>query len=1307
MGPGDLVDGRYLVLGEGGRGGMAVVYRATDTTCGETVALKRLDLAGEPHARRFSREIEALAGLTHPAIVRYIGHGMAGEHPYLAMEWLDGETLSARLRTGPLPVEAAVALARRVASGLEAAHRNGLVHRDIKPSNLLLPHSDPTLTKVLDFGIARTLGPAMALTRTGMIVGTPAYMAPEQARGARDIDARADVFALGAVLFEAIAGRRPFVGANATAVLGKVLFEAAPRVRDLRPEVPVTLDNLIARMLSREPRARPADGGIVAALLESAVDADAAPIDVDATPDDRPRHVVARGLSDSERRVHCVVLTGAAGPDGALPTVTSGSVHPAELVRSAAARAGASVEVLVDGTAMALLSGDTLPAELAQRGARCALALRALLPEQPIVIATGVGVVAAGRAPVGEVIDRAVATRSTAPRSGIALDDVTAGLLDLRFDVRPGANGPILIAERDAVSVGRTLLGRAHGFVGRAGELAILRAVLDSCIDEPATRAAWVMAPAGAGKSRLADELLNRAREDKQDLEIWIARGDPVAARNTFGVLSDLVRRQAGIRAGDSLRRQRHRLVQRMIRALGDTEAAHRVARVLGEMCGTPFVAPDDVLLTAARADPLALNEQLAWALGAWLRAECALRPVVLILEDLHWADAPTLRLITGALRRLEDSPLMLLGLTRPEARRRFPWLWELPDATELRLGRLSTRDARRLVRFGLGDDADAERVGRLVARGEGNPLYLEELVRAQRAGSAESTLPETILGAVQARLASLSAAARRVLRAASVFGNACFEQGISALLQAASTTPNAIGNAFDELRRAEVLGQTPRAFESDRPEWTFHHALIRDAAYATLTADDRRLGHALAAQWLEDSGRGDALALAEHHERGGQPERAVRWYVAAATEATTGDDSPTAIERADRGLACGAEGRERGRLLGQKSAAYGKTGLIEQARECAAEAQTLLEPGTIDWMKTVGRLTLSEGQLGRTDEMRRWVHLLAEHTPGAGLTSPADLAVAIEELSRAASAVLMRGWFEEADELLERAAGLVASSAEVVPPMTLARHELARANRAACVGDLRAGLASIERARVGYVAAGSRYGECLAALVAADLQVALGRYAEATRTLDQAQSIAQEVGSRYISIGIGLTGALARLGLGALDEARSDAEQALQGGVETGNRILESSARGTLARVLVACGEPEGAERSIAPALDAEGGAPTDRAHLLGVLASALLGLGDPAGAWTAASEGMAILDAAGSLRYGEPGLRLAALEAALAIGDNAAAGTIAAAAHTRLRTQAAALDDSDADVFLAAVAENRRLLEHAARLSRPDPVL
>ncbi|HEY8072508.1 MAG TPA: serine/threonine-protein kinase, partial [Labilithrix sp.] len=253
MDSGTVLAQRFEIERRVSAGGMSAVYRARDLRLGGFVAIKVLyGRAEAEHKERLHREARILEKLSHPGIVRYIAHGeMEDEKPYLAMEWITGETLGQKLQRTGLTMGESVRVVVRVAETLAVAHSKGVIHRDIKPGNIILREGDIDQPLLIDFGIAR-MGLAASITNTGVMLGTLGYMAPEQARGTKQLDARADVFALGAVLFKCLTGLPAFAGDDEIAILAKMLFEAPPRVRELRKEVPAQLDDVIARMLSRD-----------------------------------------------------------------------------------------------------------------------------------------------------------------------------------------------------------------------------------------------------------------------------------------------------------------------------------------------------------------------------------------------------------------------------------------------------------------------------------------------------------------------------------------------------------------------------------------------------------------------------------------------------------------------------------------------------------------------------------------------------------------------------------------------------------------------------------------------------------------------------------------------------------------------------------------------------------------------------------------------------------------------------------------------------------------------------------------------
>ena len=264
-----------------GRGGMATVYLAQDLKHDRPVALKvlRPELAATLGPDRFRREIHLAARLQHPHILTVHDSGEAAGQLWFTMPYVEGESLRTRLtREGQLPIEAALRITSEAAQALEYAHEHGVIHRDIKPENLLLTTDGNTL--VADFGIARALGGVGGedrLTETGLSLGTPRYMSPEQAAGERSLDRRSDLYSLGCVLYEMLAGEPPFTGPSAQAILAKQFSEPLPHVRVLRPAVPEAVEHAIRRALARSPADRFATARQFAAALSAAVAPEGAP----------------------------------------------------------------------------------------------------------------------------------------------------------------------------------------------------------------------------------------------------------------------------------------------------------------------------------------------------------------------------------------------------------------------------------------------------------------------------------------------------------------------------------------------------------------------------------------------------------------------------------------------------------------------------------------------------------------------------------------------------------------------------------------------------------------------------------------------------------------------------------------------------------------------------------------------------------------------------------------------------------------------------------------------------------------------
>ncbi|HEX3474991.1 MAG TPA: protein kinase, partial [Kofleriaceae bacterium] len=1167
MQPGTVLGDRFEIEQAVQTGGMGEVFRARDRVSGELVAIKLLADERDHRAARFEREVELLSELSHPGIVRYISHGVTPSGLlFLAMEWLDGEDLKHRLRRAPLTMGEAVTLATRVAQALTAAHVRGIVHRDLNPGNLFLAGGRIDQVKVLDFGIALREGRSQ-LTRTGTLIGTPGYMAPEQARTSGEIDARADVFALGCVLFLCLTGTPAFEGDSAGAILGKIVFGEAPRVSAVWPEVPEDLDALVARMLSRDPALRPSDGANLATAL-AALGPRAHSTAV------APRVPVVKRSAITGRELRFLAVVVLATPVDDAQTE--------EALRRASKPYGGRVEQLTDGSTIVVIEAERQVAtDQAAQAARCALALRALAGGRAMAIAMG-RAESTRQLPEGELVDRAtelLSLRSSAPGGPhqIALDDVSAGLLDARFDVIEDDAGLLLCGERPLIHGARTLLGRPTPCVGRDWELGALTGILAACIEESEARVVVVTAAAGMGKSRLGAEFVARVRQRTGEIAIWVGRGDSLRAGSTLGLLAQVLRGALGIHEGEPLAERRSQ-IQRWAAERVAAGEQQRMTEFLGELAGAPvpYSREGSAALVAARQDAQLMGEQMRKAWIDFLDAETARHPVLIVFEDLQWGDFGTIRFIDNALRDRNKRSWMVLALARPEVFEVFPRLWaERQNVQEIRLKELGRKAGERLVRQVLGDTVGAETIERLVRQADGNAFYLEELIRAAVEGK-DTTLPETVLAMVETRIGRLAVEARRVLRAASVFGEVCWDGGVFALLGATMTTTT-VGEWLALLVEQEMLAVRPDGRFPGQREFAFRHALLREGAYASLTEHDRRLGHRLAAEWLEQHGEGDPMVLAGHFERGREGSKAGAYYLRAAEQASLAGDVAAAEARAHLGLACGGTTEVRAGLLGLLcEVSYYDPGKVSAALPFAEEVMRLAKRGSAPWARGAASKIVSALHAGKIDELLETLQTFREIVPAPDAVNALALAG-----NTGVFVLDVVGRIEESNEVID----LVERFCEVIGPVreqisiAAALWRIGRAVRDSYAKE--DPWSGLEHARAALRICEELHHTVLHTFARGCQGMGLwylGAIAEAEQVLGAAAPRDEELGTIASMWLFSL--AWMRADRGALDEARHAAQRLIQLGQSHHVLMEEARGRWALAEVLRREGDLMGAER-------------------------------------------------------------------------------------------------------------------------------
>jgi serine/threonine protein kinase len=955
--PGVVFADRFEIDRPAGSGGMATVYRARDRLTAGWVALKLLmnTGTGARHSERFAREAQLLSELRHPHIVGYAAHGETPEgQRFLAMQWLDGQDLAARLASGPVNVRDALAMTARIAEALSVAHQHGVVHRDLKPTNLFLPGGDFTQVKLLDFGIARRIGPSRRMTRTGMVIGTPEYMAPEQARGERELSPAADLFSLGCVLYECLTGEPPFVADHIAAVLVRILFEDPMPVARRRPGLPASICTLLDRLLEKVPERRLNDAMSVVHTIAALGELPDLPlVRMPAASDKTPLQ------TDSEQVLLSLVL--AISPQAA--AVDSATLQPPDIdvetarhqVLLASLREfGAQADLLIGGALVFTVPQMRSAQDQAAQAARLACLVKDHWPEAQVVVVTGKGSRNQGGLS-GEVLDRAWRLIGQSQQGGldrsartlqIRIDSLSAGLLQARFELAPlssGEEGFVLGSERLEADTGRLLLGKPTPCVGRERELATLESVYHECKEEQVARAVLVLGPPGLGKSRLRHEFLRRLQSRGVHARVLLGRGDPLKTKSAYGLLGDALRKQLDLREGQDPSEQRARILQRIAAAIPESEAL-RVTVFLGEICGVAFPDEESPLIRAARQDPRIMRDQVE---RAWLDSLQLMRadePLLLILEDLHWSDALTVMLVGAALRRLHNQGFMVLALARPEVYELHPDLWS-GLLQNLPLHPLPHKAGERLVRQVLDGDTEPAQITRLVELSAGNPLFLEELIRAEAEGKA-GELPETVMAMIQSRVGRFAPQARRVLRAASVLGEVFWEDGVERLL-AATHSEERLPAIFDELVREESIEQAPEGRFTGKSQYRFRHALLRDAVYALASEEEKLAWHAAAGRFLEEAGEHEAILLADHYRLGRDCTHAIQYYLRAAEQAYDAGNMEATLQCTERGLSCGAAGEERGALLSLKCLVNAFREQDDQILSAGLEALSLLRPGS------------------------------------------------------------------------------------------------------------------------------------------------------------------------------------------------------------------------------------------------------------------------------------------------------------------------------------------------------------------------
>jgi serine/threonine protein kinase/tetratricopeptide (TPR) repeat protein len=978
--PGSVL-GHYKITRTLGEGGMGKVYLAQDTRLGRKVALKLLPQSfttDHDRVRRFEQEARAASALNHPNILTIHEIGAEGNTRYIATEFVEGITLREHLKQFRLKLTESLDLAIQIAAALSAAHAAGIVHRDIKPENLIVRPDG--YVKVLDFGLAKLAPSTQAAakdsdslafvpvsTTPGMLMGTIVYMSPEQARGF-EVDARTDIWSLGVVLYEMIAGRPPFEGHTNSDVLASVLNREPLPLTHHSPAVSAELERIVLKTLAKDPEER------YQAIKDLLVDlrrhkqrlefeaemrrsSESRQSAVETPPPDvlvpsQPPSVSIQYSSEQRKQITilCADISGLTAISESLDAEEMNDIMSAlwQRLDTTVMDHGGMIDKHMGDLVMALWGAQSAHEDDPERAIRAALLMQTeaaevladclgdRVPNEVLSSLVRVGI------NTGPVLLTAVGTRGEFTAAGASVNVASrleqaapAGSILISHDTYRHVRGVFDVHELELSNVKgeaepvhtyvvervkpRAFRLRTRGvegietrMIGRRGELDRLTDALSTVMEDRELRAVTVIGEAGIGKSRLLYEFSNEVELLPQRFCIFNGRANQAVRGQPFSLVRDVFAFRFEIQDSDSPMVAREKLERGMLALDANDDGALMRAHFIGQMIGLDFSASP--FLAGIIDDARQIRDRAFHYATQFFTTVAAKMPVILYLDDIHWADDGSLDFVNHLMRSCRAVPLMIFSLARPALLERRPSWGEGETAHDrLTLELLTKRESRQLVEEILRHAQSIPQALRelVVGGAEGNPFYVEELIkmlidqrvilpggsqwRVDASRLVEVRVPSTLTGVLQARLDGLSAWEKIVIQRASIIGREFWDHAVEFLgaqLGESSHDPPSADTraALEKLRRRELIYRREASTFLGAMEYLFKHAILRDVTYESVLRRERRKLHKLAADWLiERSGeRADQFAatIAEHYERARVAANAAEWYGRAGEQA-------------------------------------------------------------------------------------------------------------------------------------------------------------------------------------------------------------------------------------------------------------------------------------------------------------------------------------------------------------------------------------------------------------------------------------
>lgn len=949
--------GPYEIREEIGKGGMATVYKAYQKSIDRFVALKIIhkSIVNDPDSvLRFQREARLIARLEHPHILPVYDFDGAHDPPYIVMRLMETGTLKDVMSRAMLPHDEINFLFRQVCSALDYAHRQGIIHRDIKPSNIMIDTdgnafvTDLGIARIAGLGDAASMGPQ--ITATGAIVGTPDYMSPEQARGDPAIDHRADLYAMGVLLFQMLTGRLPFERESTFDVLTAHIFSPAPSPHEFNASIKDDLAAVVLRALAKDPEDRFSTASDFALELSAAMGGTLSSVPVrlrqvaSETMFTRSRDATrSRSIASEENKAVTVVNMVASeyaelvaeerGTEAAQNALRQLWDQAAQIIVN---RAGTLVSEN-DETLMAVWGAASANEDDPQQAIRAALDVRETLQAQagkliadddylPINIGIHTGFALLAPSEDGDVSASGATISLTNRLAQQAFGKVlithdtfvmVRGYFELEQDepLRMRGQRENLdvyrvegVRERGTVLLTRGVEGVETPLVGREADIQRLQnAFLDS-VEEAETQMVTIYGDAGLGKTRLLLEFeqWTQSRSSSRNFTIIQAMATANMTHRPYALLRDALSIRFDIRESDPSDVVRDKLKAGIAGVLGREDI--EMATFIGFLCG--FDVSNSNYIQPLRDDPQQLD-QLGRRKFVQLIEQVARdqHAVILMLEDLHHADDATLDLLIELVNEADDLPLLVVCSARPVFHTRRPnWGSGQSFHQMMELEPLDRRSSRQLVREILKRVPQVPRNLRdlIVDYTRGNPYFIEEVVKiliddnvirtegdtwTVDESRAESVrLPPTLMGLLQARFDTLLFPEKVMLQRASVMGNTFYDAPLIEMNDASETIIGDVQNTLERLINREFIERRETSSFADATEYTFTSALMRDMVYETILRRHRMAYHKVAALWLEQSAPDRAgeyqEVIAHHYEEAGEGMMAALFLQRAAQRA-------------------------------------------------------------------------------------------------------------------------------------------------------------------------------------------------------------------------------------------------------------------------------------------------------------------------------------------------------------------------------------------------------------------------------------